>query len=109
MNQIIDEVYLNGVLSGILLGVAGIWVLWLVNALWRASLRPYAEALPFEMRPSGWRPRFRGAGVVGDRAVEVELRGGLGGLVALVDEPDTTRRIPLDDVDPAGWLDQLSD
>lgn len=108
MTQWIDEVYLNGVLSGILLGLAGLWLLWVVNALWRSTLRPFAEGAPFPMRPSGWRARWMGEGIVDGRAVDVELRGGLRGPVAIIDQDDESRRVSLEGEDPDGWLERLS-
>lgn len=107
MNQVVDEVYLNGVLSGILLGVAGLWLLWLANALWRASLRPFAEASPFELTPSGWRARYRGEGVVDGKPVDIELVGGLAGPIAIVERGDRTERIPLAGRPAEAWYSAL--
>lgn len=71
----IDETVVQSALGGILLLVAGAWVLWAAAWLRRIELRATAEAaaqaLGMELRREGWGPEQRAVGMV--RGVPVEL------------------------------------
>ncbi len=76
MTQYIDEPYLSGILSSVLLGLAVLWLLVGINHLWRRRLLRHAEGLPFDLAPVGVRARLLGAGTWRGRQLRVTLLGG---------------------------------
>ena len=72
----IDETVVQSALGGILLLVAGAWVLWAAAWLRRIELRAMAEgaaeAMGMELSREGWGPEQRAVGTV--QGVPVELR-----------------------------------
>lgn len=107
MSQYVDEPYLSGVLAGVVLGVAAFWIVVVANMLWRSALRPYAEAVPFQLREAGFGASFSGEGEVSGRPVRVKLIGGLRGPRARVWIGDARHLVDLSDEEPGAWLGKL--
>lgn len=80
----IDETVVQSALGGILLLVAGAWVLWAAAWLRRIELRAAAEAeaeaLGLRLAREGWGPEQRALGSFQDVAVELRWRRSVGAL-----------------------------
>jgi len=108
VTQYIDEPYLSGVLAGVVLGVAALWIVVVANKLWRSALRPYAAGVPFELREAGFGASLSGEGMVDGRRVRVRLTAGLRGPRARIDDGEDRRVVDLAEAEPESWFSQLS-
>lgn len=100
----VDLTILNGILTGVLLLIAGLWGWVLFNRLWQSSLRADAAAgvqaaqdLGLVLRPPGVRARLVARGQVDGREVRIEWRGGVRGARSVVFLADTRTTVPLID------------
>jgi hypothetical protein len=106
VTQYIDEPYLSGILSSVLLGLAVLWLLVGINHLWTRRLARHAEGLPFAVRPVGVRARLLGVGQWRGQRLQVTLLGGPRGERARVTLGGREHRLELRD---RGLLEQLED
>jgi hypothetical protein len=87
ISSYIDQAMIGGVLTGLLVGLAILWLLYAQNSLWRLSLEDRAgvalrnveERFGLSRLPSGFGPRVRSRGAVGSWQVDLVIRGGIRG------------------------------
>ncbi len=100
----IDQAMIGGILTGLLVGLAMLWLLYAQNSLWRLSLEDRAgdalsrveERFGLSRLPPGFGPRVRSRGAVGSWQVDLSIRGGIRG-----------DRVDLRATGPAGVLRQM--
>ncbi len=111
----IDPMVLHGVLAGVLLGLAGIWLLVLRGALWRAWLREQhgaaltqaAERMGLAPAGSTVRPWIGLVGTAGGDPVRVVLTASWGVPRAVLQGRLTGRVVLTPGDDPAWLADQV--
>ena len=108
MSQYVDEPYLSGILSGVLLGLAVLWVLVGINHLWKQRLLRYTEGLPFELRAVGVRARLLGEGSWKGQPMKLILLGGPRGERAKVSLGGVEHELSLRDEGLLPQLERLS-
>ena len=85
ISSYIDQAMIGGILTGLLVGVAMLWLLYAQNSLWRlsledragASLRHVEERFGLSRLPPGFGPRVRSRGAMGSWQVDLSIRGGI--------------------------------
>lgn len=116
----IDQALVGGILSGLLLLLVVMWVLFALNALWRVHLRSLADAQlqalfeehGFVAIPNGFRPQIGAVGEIAGQRVVLVLKAGAGGVFAnLVLGPKGEQRKvaePLANLEGSlsGWIHQ---
>lgn len=90
----LDETVCYSILAGILVLLAGTWVLWGAGWLRRVELQaiaePCARALGLSFRPEGWGAAVCAGGTLAGRAVEVRWHAALTGAVRVHARVDAT-------------------
>ncbi len=85
ISSYIDQAMIGGILTGLLVGVAILWLLFAQNSLWRlsledrggAALRHVEGRFGLSRLPPGFGPRIRTRGEVGGWQVDLAIRGGV--------------------------------
>jgi hypothetical protein len=88
ISSYIDQAMIGGILTGLLVGVGILWLLYAQNSLWRlsledragAALRHVEERFGLTRVPAGFGPRVKSRGIVGSWEVELAIRGGILGV-----------------------------
>jgi hypothetical protein len=110
ISSYIDQAMIGGVLTGLLVGVGILWLLYAQNSLWRlsledragASLRHVEERFGLTRVPPGFGPQVRSRGSVGNWQVELAIRGGIRG-----DRVDLKARGPAGVIRQRGSLERV--
>jgi len=85
ISSYIDQAMIGGILTGLLVGLAMLWLLFAQHSLWRlsledraaAALRQVEERFGLSRLPPGFGPRVRSRGAVGSWQVDLAIRGGI--------------------------------
>ncbi len=93
---------LNSVLSGLIISIAAIWVVYAFNRLWQRLLYERAAAAitaaqqaGLTLQEAGYRPRLVASGSWHGQAVRLEWRGGVLGPRCVLRIDDHTHHLPL--------------